>query len=94
MLITFKSKVGSKVTLFGDVAKKLISMMGITKGVPGAIKAEKVPAALKNLQHHIELSKQQNENDSEADISIALRAAPLINLLKAAITANSYVMWE
>nr|WP_305810239.1 DUF1840 family protein [Photobacterium kishitanii] len=35
-----------------------------------------------------------DEDEKEPEIGIAVRAVPLIDLLKSAIAAKSYVMWE
>ncbi|OBU16404.1 hypothetical protein AYY19_04400 [Photobacterium aquimaris] len=106
MLVTFSSKSYGNVTMFGDVAHSLITMMGFTTDVPGAIRAEDVACALVNLEEKLALITQQqsenivqeidNEDESETDIQISLdvRAVPLIDLLKAAISAKNYVMWE
>ena len=108
MLITFSSKAHNDVTMFGDIAQSLIKMMGYTTEIPGAITAEDVNSALVNLeknlavaadQQQIAQDKQQavdidDEDEKESEIKITVRAIPLIELLKAAISAKSYVMWQ
>ena len=108
MLITFSSKAHNDVTMFGDIAQSLIKMMGYTTEIPGAITAEDVNSALVNLeknlavaadQQQIAQDKQQvvdidDEDEKEPEIKITVRAIPLIELLKAAISAKSYVMWQ
>ena len=108
MLITFSSKAHNDVTMFGDIAQSFIKMMGYTTEIPGAITAEDVNSALANLektlavaaaadQQQITQDKQQavdDEDEKESEIKITVRAIPLIELLKAAISAKSYVMWQ
>ena len=104
MLITFETKAYANITMFGDVAKKLIKFMGHSGTVPGAIKAEDLPAALEKLRAAVELEMQENQQnnqakakqdeDAEAHISVDKRAKPLIELLEAAIARNEVVMWD
>ncbi|SMY15966.1 DUF1840 domain-containing protein [Photobacterium aquimaris] len=106
MLVTFSTKSHGNVIMFGDVAHSLITMMRFTTDVPGAIRAEDVACALANLEKKLTQIVQQqpekivpeidneDENETEIQISLAVRAVPLIDLLKAAISAKSYVMWE
>ena len=109
MLITFSCKSHNNVTMFGDIALLLITMMEFTTDIPGAISAVDVESALTNLDKNIAVVKRQealrqdvelsnhvdNDNDNdEPEIGIAVRAIPLIDLLKTAISVESYVMWE
>jgi hypothetical protein len=99
MLITFKSDAYADITLFGDVAQRLLKMMGHSGTVPGAILAEDVPAALDRLKQGIELEKtppesmQDKEPDDQA-VSLKYRALPLIELFTAAAKKNCDVMWQ
>lgn len=36
----------------------------------------------------------EEEDEKEVEISLSVRAIPLIDLLKTAISVESYVMWE
>ncbi|MCD9555431.1 DUF1840 domain-containing protein [Photobacterium carnosum] len=109
MLVTFSSKSHNNVTMFGDIAQSLITMMEFTTEIPGAITAEDVGSALANLEKNLTVAKQQqvlaqntqqvvdvdnddNDNEKEVKISIVVRAIPLIDLLKTAISVKSYVM--
>ena len=98
MLVTFTTQAYADITLFGDVAKALLTMMGHTPTVPGAILAADVPAALARLTAAIETAKAiPSVEDKEADepvVSIAHRALPLIELLAAAARAEANVMWK
>ena len=101
MLITFETKAYANITMFGDIAKKLIKFMGHSGTVPGAIKADDLPKALERLQAaiHVEMAngqegKQEEGDESEVFVSIDKRAKPLIDLLGAAIERNTDVMWD
>lgn len=98
MLVTFATKAYADITLFGDVAKALLTLMGHTPSVPGAILAADVPAALARLTAAIEADKATPPvEDKEADepaVSLAHRALPLIELLAAAARAEANVMWK
>lgn len=94
--------------MFGDNAQSLIKMMEYTTDIPGAIVAEDVESALANLEKNLVIAaaeqravqeqqqaiENDDENEKEPEISISVRAVPLIELLKAAMLAKSYVMWQ
>ncbi|MEC6907998.1 DUF1840 domain-containing protein [Photobacterium piscicola] len=108
MLVTFTCKTHNDVTMFGDNAQSLIKMMEYTTDIPGAIVAEDVESALANLEKNLVIAaaeqravqeqqqaiENDDENEKEPEISISVRAVPLIELLKAAMLAKSYVMWQ
>lgn len=105
MLVTFKTKYYSNITLFGNIALIFIKIMGHGGTVPGAIRAEDVPAALQRLTKAVEdeptpspLSPTENTTDDEDDnepvVSLRHRALPLIELLQSAVESESNVMWE
>ena len=50
MLITFKCDAYADITMFGDVARQPLKMIGNSGTVPGAILAEDVPDALDRLK--------------------------------------------
>ena len=109
MLIKFKTDAYADITMFGDVAKQLLKMMGHSGTVPSAILADDVPAALSRLKHAVEGGKVSASADSAASaeqgvseagpdedqaVSLAYRAIPLIELLTAAARKKRDVMWE
>ena len=104
MLVTFQTKAWSHVTLFGDVARTLLKMMGHSGSVPGAVLADDVAAALARLQQALAAAEpaekrpertQREEDDNAAPpVSLRLRAYPLIQLLSAAAQERCDVMWE
>jgi malonyl CoA-acyl carrier protein transacylase len=105
MLVTFRTKAYSDIMMFGDVAIQLLQMMGHSGGVPGALLAKEVPAALAQLKKAIEARKaatpksvQQDDDEQDKDkepaIDLGHRALPLIELLEAAAAAKVDVMWD
>lgn len=101
MLVTFHSKSHADITMFGDVAKKLLQMMGHSGTIPSAISADDIPAALERLKGAIAAAAPESppDEDFEGDpidrpVSIAQRAFPLIEMLEAAIAEGHPVMWE
>ncbi len=97
MLVTFSTKAFADITMFGDVALAMLSKMGHSTTVPGAILAADVPAALSRLTAAIEAEKGippvQGKNAEEPAVSMAHRALPLIALLTAAAKDDVDVMW-
>jgi Domain of unknown function (DUF1840) len=98
MLVTFITDTYPNITMFGDVALSMLQMMGHSATVPGAIRAEGVPAALSRLTAAIDAERSSpllpNKDADEPVISVAHRALPLINLLTVAAKSKSYVMWK
>jgi hypothetical protein len=102
MLITFSTPAYRSVTLFGDVGLALLKMMGRNDTVPSALYAEDVQSALDSLKAVLTRSQSQppanssnaDHEDDEIDVSLSLRALPLIELLEAAAQQNCNVMWD
>lgn len=97
MLITFHSDAYENITYLGDVAKKLLALMGHSGTVPGAIKAHDLPEALHHLQKGLAKSNRfSNAEDDEDEIEIGLptRAIPLINMLEYSIRAECDILWD
>ncbi|CAM2981676.1 Domain of uncharacterised function (DUF1840) [Legionella steigerwaltii] len=96
MLVTFHTDAYEDIMYFADVAKRLLSLMGHSGTIPGAIKAENIPEALEKLQSALSKEKKGAEDDEENEpvISLAKRAIPLISLLQAAIKKDKDVLWD
>jgi hypothetical protein len=99
MLVTFKTDAYADITMFGKDALAMLSMMGHSTTVPGALVADEVPVALARLTAAVEADKAapspvESKYADEPTVSIALRAQPLMEFLAAAAKAKSYVMWE
>ena len=104
MLVTFRTKAYADITMFGDVAKQLLQLMGHSGTIPSAIKGEDVPGALARLEAAIaqrraaeaaEAPKTDDDgHDAPRKVAISQRAVPLLDLLRAAAAKNTDVMWE
>jgi len=101
MLVTFSTPAYADITMFGDVALRLLKLMGHSATVPGALLAEDISPALQRLEAAVEADRQSPEpeqsaegEDGEAAVSLSHRALPLIELLTAAAKANRNVMWD
>jgi len=100
MLITFKSRAHADVTMFGDVALKLIRLMGRRDTVPSAMYPEDIPDALDKLRSGLLLEETAesdvvtNDEDEEEQVGIQIRAMPLVELMVAAEKEQVPVMWE
>jgi hypothetical protein len=100
MLVTFSCPAYADITMFGDVAVRLLKLMGHSGTVPSALLAEDIPAALAGLETAIETEKQMSQReqsagrDDDSAVSLPHRALPLIDLLKAAKKVNCNVMWS
>ena len=97
MLVRFDSKVGM-LTMFGDVAVKLLRLMGQSGAVPGAILAADIPAAVQRLRQGVGLEprriESQDSEEGETPVNLSQRAFPLIELLERAAKRGADVIWE
>ncbi len=103
MLVTFHTKAYADITMFGDVAVRLIKMMGLSGTVPSALMAEDVPRALATLkaavaradaQETAAQGREKKDEEMEPPVSTTHRALPLIDLLQAAAADKRDVMWD
>ncbi len=99
MAVTFKTKSYANITMLGQVAAQMLDMMGFGKAVPGAIDAADVPRALENLEQALarvprDVSPETDADDEEPPVSLHTRAAPLLELLRAAAADETHVRWE
>lgn len=108
MLITFKSAAGADVIMFGDIAKKLVAIVGKDpQDGKGIVTVEQLPDAIARLRAAIEEDKarragQAQDDDEEPDperrgmaapVSLAQRAWPLLDLLEASQKEGVPVVW-
>jgi len=101
MLVTFSCEHYENITMFGEVATRLLTMMGHSASIPGAILADDIPQALARLQDAISQTKQapstkptEDDDEQEPPISLAHRAVPLIAMLEAAQRHHANLMWK
>lgn len=65
MLVTFRTRAHANITMFGDVAIRLLELMGHSGTVPSALAADDVPRALRRLREAVE---SQNDHGPGLDI--------------------------
>ena len=102
MLVTFSSDAYESITYFDKVAQRLLTLMGHSGTIPGALVAEDISDALENLHQGIKEEghnptspkSPKNTDEEEPEISLAHRAVPLIHLLEAAEKKQCNVIWE
>ena len=106
MLVTFRTKAYANITMFGDVAKQLLELLGHSGTIPSAIKAEDVPAAIARLEAGLrqrraeeaadapETDRGRDEYEVQQKVTLAQRAGPLLELLRAAAAKKADVMWD
>jgi hypothetical protein len=103
MLVTFKTKAHGDITMFGDVAVKLLKIMGHSGTVPSAFKPRDLSGALQRLKAAAATDRtesdegrvaDQQDGDEEEPVTLRNRALPLIELLEAAEKSQVHVMWE
>ena len=101
MLVTFSTPTHADITMFGEIALAMLTVMGHSASVPGAILAEDVAAARDRLRAAIEADRTApvvavatSTNDSEPAVSFTHRALPLLDLLSAAMRDQRDVIWK
>lgn len=99
MLVTFSCESYGKLTFFGDIARRLIQLMGHSDTIPGAIKSEDAKQALDQLvtglsQIKNKIKSMQIDPEEEPEIGLSTRAIPLIDMLKSAIENKSNIIWQ
>lgn len=105
MLITFSTRASADITMFGDVATRLLKLMGQSGVTPGALLAADLPAAIDKLKEAIATAGDEPVGNEPArpgedpekrppPVSLRQRAFPLIRLLEAAARANADVVWS
>lgn len=106
MLYEFKSKATGTVVMTGPVAERLLAIVGKEAAPKGIFTVEQMPAAIEALQAAIAREKAepapQGEDEDRSDdrrreavipVSLAQRAWPLVEALKAAHAAGQPVTW-
>jgi len=107
MIITFRSAASGDVIMFGDVAKRMMELMGKNVTGQGIVTIEQLPDALARLSAAVTADKASrvDNNDDEPDqqsgsgrnagpaISLTQRATPLIELLEWSLKKKKPVTW-
>jgi hypothetical protein len=106
MIVKFSTRAGA-LTMHGDAAVALLKAMGHSGTVPGAILAQDLPTALKQLRGALaELAAQpaapppppgrddDEELEREPPVTLQMRAVPFLDMLETAIARGSDLMWD
>ncbi|MBO1924930.1 DUF1840 domain-containing protein [Thiomicrorhabdus sp. 6S3-12] len=94
-MIVFKTKDYPDVAYFDQVALNLISLMGHSETVPGALTDNEIEQAFNHLKNAISSpSAQSGDSWDDDSVSMSHRAGPLLDLLQTAMRNNEYVIWE
>jgi hypothetical protein len=68
MLVTFKSKAGADVIMFGEAAGRLLAVLGKDAGeAKGIVTVEQLPEAISRLQAAIEAERARRDAKSVAE---------------------------
>jgi hypothetical protein len=110
MLITFKSRAGGDVIMFGKIGQQMLQAMGKDpEDARGIVTVEQLDAAMAGLQAAVQADREQraattkrddDDEDEEpkrgmgAPVNFAQRAIPLIDLLTYAKREEQPVLWE
>ena len=107
MIVTFKSAASGDVIMFGDVAKRMMELMGKNVTDQGIVTVEQLPDALALLRAAVAADKANRggNDDEESDsaqhggrnagpnVSLTQRATPLIELLEWSLKKKKPVTW-
>lgn len=108
-LVVFRSKAAGEIYMFEETARRIFDIIGKEPAPRGVIAAAQVPQALARLTAAVEAEKAQlkaaqKERDEaerraepqppqERPITLAQRAYPLLEMLRAAQKKNVDVTW-
>ena len=108
MIVTFQSPASGDVIMFGDVAHRMMELMGKDPDPKGIVTVEQLPDAIARLRAAVEADKQQRADMRGEDrpqfetgeggikrpyVSLAQRAAPLMELLEWSLKKMKPVVW-
>ncbi|HTY98379.1 MAG TPA: DUF1840 domain-containing protein [Rhodocyclaceae bacterium] len=109
MIVTFRSKASGDVIMFGDVAKRMMEIMGKEYTEQGIVTVEQLPGAIARLKAAIAEDKASragvvDDDDDEPRqeaapggsrpfVALAVRAVPLVELLEYSLKEETPVVW-
>jgi hypothetical protein len=87
--------------MFGDIAVRLLKMMGHSGTVPSALLAADIGPALQRLKAAVDSSAPEakpppgkNGDDKQPNVSLKQRAFPLIELMERAAARGVDITWD
>ncbi len=107
-IVTFKSAACADAIYFGDVAQRLMALMGKDAEPKGIVTVEQLPEAIARLEAAIAADREDHlrhvradepgtetaENgDKRPSVSLTQRALPLLAMLKDSLAEKKPVVW-
>ena len=103
MIVTFQSPASGDVIMFGDVAQRMMKIMGKDVTDKGIVTVEQLPGAIAQLKAAIEEDKQQRAGLQEEDLPRTEPAAtsghgqssrPFVTLTQRAVPLLELLEWS
>lgn len=107
-IVTFKSRACADVIYFGDVAQRMMELMGKEPAEKGIVTVEQLPDAIARLRAAIEDDRERHRRhvlDEEPEmetaegggtrphVSLTQRALPLLAMLEESLGEKQPVVW-
>jgi len=107
-IVTFKSAASADVIYFGDVAKRMMALMGKDVTDQGIVTVEQLPGAIELLKAAIAADKAQHceqvlaeepatekaeDGSARPRVSLTQRALPLLSMLEESLAEKKPVVW-
>ncbi len=107
-IVTFKSAACADVIYFGDVARRMMALMGKDASDKGIVTVEQLPAAIAQLkaaiaedkEHHRQHVLDEEPKTEKAEgggqrpfVSLTQRVLPLLEMLEGSLKENKPVVW-
>ena len=107
-IVIFKSAATADVIYFGDVAKRMMELMGKEAGGQGIVTVEQLPDAIARLKAAVADDKERHRQlvldeepktekaaggGSRPAVSLTQRAVPLLEMLETALKEKKPVVW-
>ena len=103
-MIKIESPVGN-IIMFDEIAIELIKMMGKNPTLPGALLTKDMGLALRTLQKSLQINSNSRadlcetnslraKDDDLIQVSLEMRAKPLIEIMEKAIAAECDIIWR
>ncbi len=108
MIIVFQSQAAGDVIMFGDVAQRMMAIMGKDVADQGIITVDQLPDAINRLRAAIAADKAERAGKTDDDlpkkeraedgssrpfVNLMQRAVPLVELLELSLKKNKPVVW-
>jgi len=101
-IVIFRSKAAGEIIMLSDAAYPLLERLGKTPGAQGVLTPEELPQAIATLTAAIAEDRATNQGNADAEptvpvsqrpVTLAQRAFPLLEMLRAAGQRSVPVTW-